>query len=317
MPLADIQQLQRRLNLCILGQPQLIDALLLSLLANGHILVEGPPGLAKTTAIKALAALIQADSARVQFTPDLLPADITGSDIYRAQSQQFEFQPGPIFTHLLLADEINRAPAKVQSALLEAMSEHQVSIGTTSHPLPDPFLVMATQNPIEQEGTYALPEAERDRFLMQVLVHLPNAQVEQAILQAVRKGSVIPSATEFSLTLEQVRAARSASQQIYMAPAIEQYIVQLTMATRQPQHFSLQSHAFIQYGVSPRGSISLERCAKAHAWLRGETFVSPDDVQAVLHPVFRHRLVLNYTAQAQGVTTDQVIDELLTQVAVA
>lgn len=296
----------------IVGQEHLVDRLLIALLADGHLLVQGPPGLAKTKAIKSLAEGIACDFHRVQFTPDLLPTDITGTDIYLPESHQFEFQPGPIFHNLILADEINRAPAKTQAALLEAMAEQQVSIGSKTYPLPELFLVMATQNPIEQEGTYPLPEAQLDRFLMQVNIDYPDAKTEAKILKLVRNEQNQQQTTvspEFSV--DSIVAARREVLSIHMADSLDEYIVQLTMATRKPENYDIQLSQLITYGVSPRATIALDRCAKAHAFLRGSDFVSPDDIRAVIHDVFRHRILLSFEADANGLSVNEVIDRLL------
>jgi len=301
----------------IVGQPYLIDRLLIALLADGHLLVEGAPGLAKTKAIKYLADGIEGDFHRIQFTPDLLPTDVTGTDIYRPQEHRFEFQPGPIFHNLVLADEINRSPAKVQSALLEAMAERQISVGNKTYDLPELFLVMATQNPIEQEGTYPLPEAQLDRFLMQVNIDYPDAQAEKAILQLARHEAVNTTAPRPEpITQAELMAARKAAASLYSAESLDDYMVQLTMATRAPEAIDKQLAQWIEYGVSPRATIALDRCAKAHAWLHDKEFVSPDDIHSVIHDVFRHRLTLSFEAEAQGVSTDQVIDRLLQHVVV-
>ncbi len=301
----------------VVGQAALMDRLLIALLADGHLLVEGAPGLAKTRAIKTLAEGIEGDFHRIQFTPDLLPADVTGSDIYRPEDGSFCFQPGPVFHNLVLADEINRAPAKVQSALLEAMAERQVSIGMKSYPLPPLFLVMATQNPIEQEGTYPLPEAQLDRFLMQVLVDYPDAAAERAILRLTRdeaqhQAPQAPAPVSERLLLE----ARQQALGLHMADNVEAYIVQLVVATRNTRGGD-ETLSWIEYGASPRASMALDRCARAHAWLAGRDYVSPDDVQAIAHDVLRHRLLLSYEAEAAGINSDQVIDRLLQQVPVA
>ncbi|MGH1438680.1 MAG: AAA family ATPase [Cellvibrionaceae bacterium] len=301
----------------IIGQEYLIDRLLIAILANGHLLVEGAPGLAKTKAIKQLAMGVEGEFQRVQFTPDLLPTDITGTDIYRAQDHSFEFQPGPIFHNLVLADEINRAPAKVQSALLEAMAERQVSVGNKTYALPELFLVMATQNPIEQEGTYPLPEAQLDRFLMQVNVDYPDTASESAILKLARnEASQVVSEPPHIISQKDLLAARQAVLQVHTAETLEDYIVQLTMATRHPEKVDQQLAQWIEYGVSPRATIGLDRCAKAHAFLKGKDFVSPDDILAVIHDVFRHRLILSFEAQAQGVSPEQVVDYLIEKIAV-
>lgn len=302
----------------IIGQPQLIDKLLIALLADGHLLVEGAPGLAKTKAIKMLASGIEGDFQRIQFTPDLLPTDITGTDIYRSQDHSFEFQAGPIFHNLVLADEINRAPAKVQSALLEAMAEQQVSVGNKTYPLPELFLVMATQNPLEQEGTYPLPEAQLDRFLMHINVDYPDAQSEAAILQLIRSENTHENITAPPVVSQQdLMIARQAVSQIHTAESLDNYIVQLTMATRTPASLDKELAQWLEYGVSPRATISLDRCSKAHAFLQGNDFVTPDDIHAVIYDVFRHRLLLSFEAEAQGITKDQVISRLLEKVSIA
>lgn len=302
----------------IVGQPHLVDRLLIALLADGHLLVEGPPGLAKTRAIRSLAEGIHGSFQRIQFTPDLLPGDVTGSDIFRPQSSSFEFQSGPIFHNLVLADEINRAPAKVQSALLEAMAERQVSVGTSTYALPELFMVMATQNPIEQEGTYPLPEAQLDRFLMHVLVGYPDAETERNILRLVRGEDSKGESSAFdALTEETVKAARQQVLQLHMADAVEEYIVQLVMATRSPQAYDSELAGWLDYGGSPRATLALDRCARAHAWLRGNDFVAPDDVQSVAHDVLRHRVITSFEAEANGIDSGAVIDRLLSKVPVA
>jgi len=310
--------LRSELSRCIIGQTALVDRLLIALLADGHLLVEGAPGLAKTTAIKELAARIEGDFHRVQFTPDLLPADLTGTEIYRPQQATFEFQHGPIFHNLLLADEVNRAPAKVQSALLEAMGERQVTVGRTTYPLPGLFLVMATQNPIEQEGTYPLPEAQLDRFLMHVRVGYPDGKAEAAILDLARTRARTAlheaQAPTRCLTQQQIFAAREQVLDLHLAPALEEYIVQLALATRTPQNYGADLVRWIAYGASPRGTIALDRCARASAWLEGRDFVAPGDVHAIAHDVLRHRILLTYEAEAEGVTADKVIDALLQRV---
>lgn len=296
----------------IIGQEHLVDRLLIALLADGHLLVEGAPGLAKTKAIKDLSQGVEGDFHRIQFTPDLLPSDVTGTDIYRPETGTFEFQSGPIFHNLVLADEINRAPAKVQSALLEAMAEGQISVGRNTYPLPDLFLVMATQNPIEQEGTYPLPEAQLDRFLMHVPVQYPNAESEKKILTLARNAAnQQPITPPEAVSQADLFAMRKAVLDIHMADSVENYIVQLTMATRTPEQYGEDLNRWIEFGVSPRGTIALDRCSRAHAWLNGRDFVSPDDVQAMLPDVFRHRLILSFEAEASGVNADQVIAQLL------
>jgi MoxR-like ATPase len=310
--------LRHYLSSQILGQEKLIERLLIALLADGHLLVEGAPGLAKTKAIKDLAEGLEADFHRIQFTPDLLPADITGTEIYRADSGNFEFQRGPIFHHLVLADEINRAPAKVQSALLEAMAERQVTIGRSTYNLPGLFLVMATQNPIEQEGTYPLPEAQLDRFLMHVKIGYPDASVERRILAQAR-GEALNGETKAPsrVTQEAIFAARREIVSLYMADAVEEYLIQIIMATRTPARFDAELAQWLSYGSSPRGSIALDRCARAHAWLAGRDFVSPEDIQDVLFDVLRHRIILTFEAEAAGVDHDRVVQRILDVVAVA
>lgn len=302
----------------ILGQEKLVDRLLISLLADGHLLVEGAPGLAKTKAIKDLAEGLEAEFHRIQFTPDLLPADITGTEIYRPETGSFVFQQGPIFHNLVLADEINRAPAKVQSALLEAMAERQVSIGRSTYQLSPLFLVMATQNPIEQEGTYPLPEAQLDRFLMHVKIGFPDATVERKILAQAR-GEALNGETqpEHKISQSAIFAARRDILNLHMADAVEEYLVQLVMATRTPAKYNPEIAQWIAYGASPRGSIALDRCARAHAWLAGREFVSPEDIQAVLFDVLRHRIILSFEAEAAGIDQDRVLQHILDAVAVA
>lgn len=310
--------LRNYLSTQILGQEKLLDRILVALLADGHLLVEGAPGLAKTKAIKDLAMGIEADFKRIQFTPDLLPADITGTDIFHSPSSSFSFQPGPIFNNLILADEINRAPAKVQSALLEAMAERQVSVGNHTYALPDLFLVMATQNPIEQEGTYPLPEAQLDRFLMHVKISFPDIHMERKILQQAREialhGQNPPST---KLSIEAILAARQAILSLHMADAVEEYIAQLVIATRNPGKYDLDLARWIQLGSSPRGSIAIDRCARAHAWIAGRDFVSPDDIQAIFFDALRHRIMLSFEAEATGVNSTAVLQKVLDLVPVA
>ncbi|CAM3907438.1 AAA family ATPase [Shewanella aquimarina] len=317
MPLSRFHALREYLNKVILGQPTLTENLLIALIADGHLLVEGPPGLAKTRAVKALSDGVEGDFHRIQFTPDLLPADLTGTDIYRAQTATFEFEAGPIFHNLILADEINRAPAKVQSALLEAMAEGQVTVGKQSYKLPKLFLVMATQNPLENEGTYPLPEAQLDRFLMHLNLDYPSAATEFEIMRLSRSEAITQELPRVEpIAQEEVFAARKAALDIYLAEPLEQYIVNIVMATRQPQQYSDELASWLEYGVSPRATISIERCARARAWLMERDFVSPEDIQAVVPNVLRHRLLLSYQAQAEGVSSDQVINHILSQVAV-
>jgi MoxR-like ATPase len=285
------------------------------LLAEGHLLVEDVPGVGKTSLAKALAASIECSWKRIQFTPDLLPADLTGTEIYRPQEGTFQFQQGPIFHNLILADEVNRAPAKVQSALLEAMGEHQVTVGRVTYRLPKLFLVMATQNPIEQEGTYPLPEAQLDRFLMHVSIGYPDAAAEQEILALARRQAreelgERPIAPVL-VTQEQVFQAQQGVLDLYMAPALEEYIVQLVLASRDPGAWDPDLARLVSYGASPRATIALDRCARARAWLGQRDYVSPDDVQEMIHDVMRHRVLLSYEAEADGVTVDQLTDRLL------
>ncbi len=312
-------ELRHWLSNQILGQPLLVDRLLISLLADGHLLVEGAPGLAKTKAIKSLSEGIEGSFQRIQFTPDLLPSDITGTEIYRPEAGEFKFQPGPIFHNLVLADEINRSPAKVQAALLEAMAERQVSVGRKTMPLPDLFLVMATQNPIEQEGTYPLPEAQLDRFLMHVRIGYPDITAEKQIL-ALARGEALDNQSASpsdEISQQTIIEARKEVLELHMADAVDEYLVQLVLATRTPKHYGEDIAQWLEFGASPRATIALDRCARAHAWLDNRDFVSPDDVQAVAHDCLRHRLILSYEAEAEGVDSDQVISELLERVPVA
>jgi len=314
---AEIKALEDWLSSQIIGQTHLVQRLIVAVLANGHLLVEGAPGLAKTRAIKTLADGVEGSFQRIQFTPDLLPGDVTGTEIYRPQEANFHFQKGPIFHNMVLADEVNRAPAKVQSALLEAMAERQVSVGSQTYELPELFLVMATQNPIEQEGTYPLPEAQLDRFLMHVNVDYPDASAETEILHLTRAEAShhnVPAPQP--LRQEAVFSARQEVLAMHMASPVEQYIVQLVIASRKPDTYSKELAGWIEYGGSPRATIALDRCARAHAWLKGQDYVSPDDVQAVAADVLRHRLLLSFEAEANGVTPDQVIRELLALVPV-
>jgi len=310
--------LRDALSARIVGQAALVERLLIALLADGHLLVEGAPGLAKTTAIRALAARLEADFARVQFTPDLLPADLTGTEIWRPQEGRFEFVPGPIFHPILLADEINRAPAKVQSALLEAMGERQVTVGRHTYALPSLFLVMATQNPIEQEGTFPLPEAQLDRFLMHVRIGYPQADAEAEILRLAREsardalGTAEPQPER--LPMESVFAARRAVLSLHMAPTLERYLIELVLASRDARRYDPQLARRIAWGASPRGSIALERCARARAWLAGRDFVTPDDVRAVAPDVLRHRILPSYEATAEGWDGERLVHALLERV---
>ena len=314
------QQAGKRMEAEIIGQKVLVERLLIALLADGHLLVEGAPGLAKTRAVKALADCIEGDFQRLQFTPDLLPADLTGTDIYQRNHDSFRFQPGPLFHNIVLADEINRAPAKVQSALLEAMSERQISVGRKTHYLPDLFMVMATQNPIEQEGTYPLPEAQLDRFLMQVNVDYPDYESEKQILELARREALSElekkSPRKTILTPTTINRARRTVLNLHMAEPLKEYIVQLILATRDPQACGEKMGRWIEYGASPRATIALDRCARAHAWLQNQEYVTPENIQAVLHDILRHRLILTFEAEAEGINNEQAIDELLRHIPV-
>lgn len=320
---AQILELNTFLNSRILGQKDLISRLLITLLADGHLLVEGAPGLAKTRAVKELSEGVEGQFHRIQFTPDLLPGDLTGTDIYRPEDGSFTFQPGPIFHNMVLADEINRAPAKVQSALLEAMAERQVTIGGKTYPLPELFLVMATQNPIEQEGTYPLPEAQLDRFLMYVKIGYPDLKVEHDILTLARKEAANQSSLKENtsssmpapLSQKTLFEARKQVLQVHTSDPLESYLVQLVVATRNPQAYSKELHRWLRYGASPRATIALDRCSKAHAWLSGRDFVTPEDIHVIAHDVLRHRILLTFEAEAEGINSDDFLDELLKLVA--
>ncbi len=317
---ASFQQLRSYINAQIIGQDVLVERMLIALLADGHMLVEGAPGLAKTRAINVLSIGLEADFHRVQFTPDLLPADLTGTEIYRPQEGTFVFQKGPLFHNLVLADEINRSPAKVQAALLEAMAERQITVGSTTYPLPELFMVMATQNPIEQEGTYPLPEAQLDRFLLHVAIDYPEPEHERDILQLARreaKGGFQQTQQSFQpITQQQVLTARDEVLDIYMAESLEEYLLQIILATRNPAAYGEDLAGWLQYGASPRASIALDRCARAKAWLQQRDFVGPEDIQDMAFDVLRHRLILSYEAEAEGVTTDDFIKQLIARIAV-
>lgn len=313
-----IQELSDFLNTQVLGQPLLINRMLIALLCDGHLLVEGPPGLAKTTAIKTLSKGIEANFSRVQFTPDLLPADLTGTEIYKAQTGVFEFQQGPIFNHFILADEINRSPAKVQSALLEAMGEKQVSVARRTYLLPELFLVMATQNPIEQEGTYPLPEAQLDRFLLHVEVDYPSIQTEQAVLRLVRMQNTQQAEAEVQkLSQADLFAARRAVLAVYMNDEVEEYLLNIVQATRKPTDYSQDLSDIFEYGASTRASIALDRVSKAHAYLDGRDFVTPEDVQTMAFDVLRHRIILTFSAETKGINKNAAIKALLKHVSSA
>ncbi len=316
----EINNLKEQLTQRVVGQEQLVERLLIALLADGHLLVEGAPGLAKTRVIRVLGESIDGDFCRIQFTPDLLPADLTGTEIYRPQDGSFTFQQGPLFHNIILADEINRAPAKVQSALLEAMAERQITVGGQTFSLPQLFLVMATQNPIEQEGTYPLPEAQLDRFLMHVTVDYPSVDQEQSILRLVR-GEQLEEMQNTEQTISKISQqsifdTRKEIVNLHMSDEIERYIVELVLATRNMAAYGDDIAHWLQYGASPRATIALDRCARAHAWLNERDYVTPHDVQAITPDVMRHRLILNYEAEAEGITADKTISELISRIAV-
>lgn len=310
-----ISLIKKGMDQRIVGQKHLVDSLLVALLCNGHVLLEGVPGLAKTLAIKTLAQLVDAKYSRIQFTPDLLPADVTGTMIYSVKNEKFEIKKGPVFANFVLADEINRAPAKVQSALLEAMQERQVTIGDDTFRLPKPFLVMATQNPIEQEGTYPLPEAQMDRFLLKVVIGYPNKEEEKQIIRQNLHGVQEP--VQPLLKPAEIEDAQKICRQIYIDGKIEEYIVNIVFASRRPSDYGLNNlQGIIEFGASPRASISLALAARAYAFLRGRGYVIPEDVRAVCHDVMRHRIGLSYEAEANNITADDVITDILDSVQV-
>ncbi len=315
-----VAKLKHHISQYIIGQEMLVNRLLIALLADGHLLVEGAPGLAKTRAIKVLGDGIESDFHRIQFTPDLLPADLTGTEVYRPQDGSFVFQQGPLFHNLVLADEINRAPAKVQSALLEAMAERQITVGKVTYKLPQLFMVMATQNPIEQEGTYPLPEAQLDRFLMHVSIDYPDASAEKSILDLARNealsGTEQQTKNSEKINQQHIFAARDEVLKIHMADNLEQYLIQMVLATRKPEVYGDDLAQWSLYGASPRATIALDRCARAHAWLAGRDYVDPDDIQSVAYDVLRHRIILSYEAEADDVTPDSFIRELIDRIAV-
>ncbi len=315
--LATFKELRSYLNTQILGQEKLVESLLVALLAEGHLLIEGPPGLAKTRAIKALARGLECDFQRVQFTPDMLPADLTGSDIYRPEDGSFRFQRGPLFHNLILADEINRAPAKVQSALLEAMAERQISVGMTTYALPRLFLVMATQNPIEHEGTYPLPEAQLDRFMLHTLIDYPDRATTRLIMDLARHealdGHELPPPSR-PMTQEIVFSARREALNLTLAASVADYIAALVDATRRPETYSSKLKEWLRWGASPRAAIAIERGARALAWMDERDYISPEDVQAIAPNALRHRLLLDYTAQARGISAQDCVNELLQKV---
>ncbi len=318
---SDKKKLFQEISKIIIGQKTIVENLFISLLCKGHILLEGVPGLAKTLLIKTLANSMALKFNRIQFTPDLMPSDITGTEIIEEEQgtskRTFKFFKGPVFSNIVLADEINRTPPKTQAALLEAMQEHKVTAGGVSYTLEEPFFVLATQNPIEQEGTYPLPEAQLDRFLMHVDIDYPGAETELEILRLTRGEALSePPVTPPTLTQDDIFTSRKEALSLYMAPELEQYLVQLIMATRQPANFDAELGQWIAMGTSPRATISLDRCARAHAWLSGRDFVGPDDIQAVVHNVLRHRIILSYQAEAEGVTINDVLDKIVATVAV-
>ncbi len=322
---AQILELQHRMARSIIGQEQVVQRLLIGLLANGNLLVEGLPGLAKTRAIKALASNLEADFSRIQFTPDLLPSDVTGTEVYHQAggSGEFRFEPGPIFANIVLGDEINRAPAKVQAAMLEAMEERQVTVAGTTHKMPPLFMVMATQNPVEQEGTYPLPEAQMDRFLMHVNIDYPSVEDEVKIIELVRAeeaaaqgdGQGPPGAAPERVAQQAVFAARREIAAVQVAAAVQRYMADLVYATRTPGRYAQRLDRWIDVGASPRASLALDKCSRTYAWLNGRDYVDPGDVRAVVHDVLRHRLMLSYEAQGEGVAADQVIDAVVEHVA--
>jgi MoxR-like ATPase len=311
---AMIARLTEEVRRVIVGQGPLLDRLAICLLARGHVLVEGVPGLAKTLAAKSLAGSLSADFHRIQFTPDLLPSDLVGTLVYNPKEATFEPKKGPVFTQILLADEINRAPAKVQSALLEAMQERQVTIGTTTYPLPEPFFVMATQNPIEQEGTYPLPEAQVDRFLMKVVVSYPSADEERLIIDRMGTGS--PPSVKAAASPADILRARSVVDELYVDGRIKDYVVRLIQATRTPSRFKVSAEGFVRFGASPRAALFLTLAAKAHAFIKGRAYVTPEDVKSVGMDVLRHRLILTYEAEAESVTAEQIVARIFESVEV-
>jgi len=314
---ADLKPLRDHIASRIIGQQSFVDSMLICLLSDGHLLVEGMPGLAKTTAVKALAEALEGDFHRIQFTPDLLPSDLIGTDIYRHEKGEFEFRPGPLFHNVLLADEVNRAPAKVQSALLESMAEHQITVGQRTYPLPKLFIVLATQNPIEQEGTYHLPEAQLDRFLMQAVVDYPNREEELKILELdlqQQKTNYTPPAKRLSQA--ELFAMRRDVANLYLDPKLNSYIVDLVQATRNPKVYDPDLARWCRFGASPRASIALARCARARAWMDGDQFVAPHHIQSVAPEILRHRLLLTFEAEAEGITTDEFVNRLLNLVAI-
>ena len=310
-----VTNLVRGMDQVIIGQKHLVDSLLISLLSDGHVLLEGVPGLAKTLAIKTLAQLIEADYSRIQFTPDLLPADVIGTLIYSQKEEKFQVKKGPVFANFVLADEINRAPAKVQSALLEAMQEHQVTIGENTFKLPNPFLVMATQNPIEQEGTYELPEAQVDRFMLKVVIDYPTLEEEKLIIRENLQGAM-PQVTAVT-TAEEILKARTIVNEVYIDEKIEQYIADIVFATRYPERYQLpELKDMITFGGSPRASINLAKAARAYAFIKHRGYVVPEDVRAVAHDVLRHRIGLSYEAEASNMTSEEIVSKIINKIEV-
>ena len=313
----DLKPVRDHIASRIIGQQRFVDSMLICLLSDGHLLVEGMPGLAKTTAIKALAESVEGDFHRIQFTPDLLPSDLIGTDIYRHEKGEFEFRPGPLFHNVLLADEVNRAPAKVQSALLESMAEHQITVGQRTYPLPKLFMVLATQNPVEQEGTYHLPEAQLDRFLMEAVVDYPTREEELRILELdLQQQKTSYKAPSKPLPQTELFAMRRDVANLYLDPKLNSYIVDLVQATRNPKVYDPDLARWCRFGASPRASIALARCARARAWMDGDQFVAPHHIQAVAPEILRHRLLLTFEAEAEGITTDEFINRLLNLVAI-
>ncbi|WP_089728806.1 AAA family ATPase [Candidatus Thiosymbion oneisti] len=313
----DLKPVRDHIAARIIGQQRFVDSMLICLLSDGHLLVEGMPGLAKTTAIKAMAEAVEGDFHRIQFTPDLLPSDLIGTDIYRHEKGEFEFRPGPLFHNVLLADEVNRAPAKVQSALLESMAEHQITVGQRTYPLPKLFIVLATQNPVEQEGTYHLPEAQLDRFLMEAVVDYPTREEELKILELdLQQQRTSYTAPSKPLSQTELFAMRRDVANLYLDPKLNNYIVDLIQATRNPKVYDPDLGRWCRFGASPRASIALARCARARAWMDGDQFVAPHHIQAVAPEILRHRLLLTFEAEAEGITTDEFINRLLNLVAI-
>jgi len=313
----DLKPVRDHIASRIIGQQRFVDSMLICLLSDGHLLVEGMPGLAKTTAIKALAESVEGDFHRIQFTPDLLPSDLIGTDIYRHEKGEFEFRPGPLFHNVLLADEVNRAPAKVQSALLESMAEHQITVGQRTYPLPKLFMVLATQNPVEQEGTYHLPEAQLDRFLMEAVVDYPTREEELRILELdLQQQKTTYKAPSKPLPQTELFAMRRDVANLYLDPKLNSYIVDLIQATRNPKVYDPDLARWCRFGASPRASIALARCARARSWMDGDQFIAPHHIQAVAPEILRHRLLLTFEAEAEGITTDEFINRLLNLVAI-